>query len=151
MVLASSRAGTVQMLSLHASTPLTAACTVEAAFPTPVYKQPLLLPLGPCRTFAFKNEDVFGFVSAGSENPLDPITVDHSFNDQDSLPSEKSPLLESADVKPSDIALPLPIGSEDHQVLLPIAESQSPPSDTLLRSTITGYSEPQFVFLQQLY
>ncbi|XP_015267084.1 PREDICTED: myoneurin isoform X1 [Gekko japonicus] len=90
-------------------------------------------------------------VHAGSENPLDPITVDHSFNDQDSIPSERSPLLESADVKPSDIALPLPIGSEDHQVLLPITESQSPPSDTLLRSAITGYSEPQFVFLQQLY
>nr|XP_056705801.1 myoneurin [Euleptes europaea] len=90
-------------------------------------------------------------VHAGSENPLDPITVDHSFNDQDSIPNEKSPLLESADVKPSDIVLPLPIGSEDHQVLLPISESQSPPSDTLLRSTITGYSEPQFIFLQQLY
>ncbi|XP_060098461.1 myoneurin isoform X3 [Heteronotia binoei] len=90
-------------------------------------------------------------VHAGSENPLDPITVDHSFSDQDAITCEKSPLLESADVKPSDIALPLPIGSEDHQVLLPIVESQSPPSDTLLRSTITGYSEPQFVFLQQLY
>uniref|UniRef100_A0A803TXK6 Myoneurin n=1 Tax=Anolis carolinensis TaxID=28377 RepID=A0A803TXK6_ANOCA len=75
----------------------------------------------------------------------------HSFNDQDSLPQEKSPLLESVDVKPSDITLPLPIGTEDHQVLLPVTDSQSPPSDTLLRSTISGYSEPQFIFLQQLY
>ncbi|CAI5775849.1 myoneurin isoform X2 [Podarcis lilfordi] len=90
-------------------------------------------------------------VHAGSENPLDPITLDHSFNDQDSIPNEKSPLLESADVKPSDIALPLPFGTEDHQVLLPVTDSQSPQSDTLLRSTITGYSEPQFIFLQQLY
>ncbi|XP_053163977.1 myoneurin isoform X3 [Hemicordylus capensis] len=77
-------------------------------------------------------------VHASSENPPDPITVDHSFNDQDSIPPEKSPLLESTDVKPSDIALPLPIGTEDHQVLLPITDSQTPPSDTLLRSTITG-------------
>ncbi|XP_054838872.1 myoneurin isoform X2 [Eublepharis macularius] len=90
-------------------------------------------------------------VHADSENPLEPITIDNSFNDQDSIPNEKSPLLESTDVKPSDIALPLPIGSEDHQVLLPITESQSPPSDTLLRSAITGYSEPQYIFLQQLY
>ncbi|KAH0624137.1 hypothetical protein JD844_007569 [Phrynosoma platyrhinos] len=90
-------------------------------------------------------------VHTGSENALDPVTLEHSFNDQDSIPSEKSPLLESADVKPSDIALSLPTGTEDHQVLLPVTDSQSPPSDTLLRSTIAGYSEPQFIFLQQLY
>ncbi|KAM6441799.1 myoneurin isoform 2-T5 [Liasis olivaceus] len=90
-------------------------------------------------------------VHSDSENPLDSIALDPSFSEQDSIPSEKSLLLESADVKPSDIALPLPIGTEDHQVLLPVTDSQSPPSDTLLRSTITGYSEPQFIFLQQLY
>ncbi|ETE72323.1 Myoneurin, partial [Ophiophagus hannah] len=71
-------------------------------------------------------------------------------SEQDSIPSEKSLLLESADVKPSDI-LPLPIGTEDHQVLLPVTDGQSSPSDTLLRSSITGYSEPQFIFLQQFY
>ncbi|XP_042312462.1 myoneurin isoform X2 [Sceloporus undulatus] len=90
-------------------------------------------------------------VHTGSENALDPAMLEHSFNDQDSIPSEKSPLLESVDVKPSDIALSLPVGTEDHQVLLPVTDCQSPSSDTLLRSTIAGYSEPQFIFLQQLY
>ncbi|XP_026561578.1 myoneurin isoform X3 [Pseudonaja textilis] len=89
-------------------------------------------------------------VHSDSENPLDSIALDPSFSEQDSIPSEKSLLLESADVKPSDI-LPLPIGTEDHQVLLPVTDGQSSPSDTLLRSSITGYSEPQFIFLQQLY
>uniref|UniRef100_A0A8D0H9R2 Myoneurin n=1 Tax=Sphenodon punctatus TaxID=8508 RepID=A0A8D0H9R2_SPHPU len=72
---------------------------------------------------------------------------------QESLQNEKSPLSECADVKPSEISLPLPlpIGTEDHQMLLPVTGSQSPPSDTLLRSAGTGYSEPQFIFLQQLY
>ncbi|KAL7990978.1 hypothetical protein Chor_014408, partial [Crotalus horridus] len=89
-------------------------------------------------------------VHSDPEYPLDSIALDPSFSEQDSIPSEKSLLLESADVKPSDI-LPLPIGTEDHQILLPVTDGQSPPSDTLLRSTITGYSEPQFIFLQQLY
>nr|XP_020649448.1 myoneurin isoform X1 [Pogona vitticeps] len=90
-------------------------------------------------------------VHTGSENPQEAVTFDHSINDKDSIPGEKSPLLEPGDIKPSDIALPLPIGTEDHQVLLPVTDSQSPSSDSLLRSTITGYSEPQFIFLQQLY
>ncbi|XP_058043285.1 myoneurin isoform X2 [Ahaetulla prasina] len=90
-------------------------------------------------------------VHSDSENPLDSIALDpSSFSEQDSVPSEKGLLLESVDVKPSDI-LPLPIGTEDHQVLLPVTDGQSSPSDTLLRSSITGYSEPQFIFLQQLY
>uniref|UniRef100_A0A8B9ZDN9 Myoneurin n=1 Tax=Anas platyrhynchos TaxID=8839 RepID=A0A8B9ZDN9_ANAPL len=57
------------------------------------------------------------------------------------------------DVKPSEMSLPLPlpIGTEDHQMLLPVTGSQSPSSETLLRSAVTGYSEPQFIFLQQLY
>lgn len=87
------------------------------------------------------------FLFPGSETTPEPITIDHSFNDQDSIPNE----LESADIKPSEMALPLPIGTDDHQVLLPVTDSQSLPSDTLLRSSITGYSEPQFIFLQQLY
>uniref|UniRef100_A0A8D0HAJ9 Myoneurin n=1 Tax=Sphenodon punctatus TaxID=8508 RepID=A0A8D0HAJ9_SPHPU len=80
-------------------------------------------------------------------------TVENSFCEQESLQNEKSPLSECADVKPSEISLPLPlpIGTEDHQMLLPVTGSQSPPSDTLLRSAGTGYSEPQFIFLQQLY
>lgn len=93
----------------------------------------------------------FCFDISDSEYPLDSITLDpSSFSEQDSIPSEKSLLLESADVKPSDL-LPLPIGTEDHQILLPVTDGQSSPSDTLLRSSITGYSEPQFIFLQQLY
>ncbi|XP_070609672.1 myoneurin isoform X2 [Erythrolamprus reginae] len=90
-------------------------------------------------------------VHSDSDNPLDSITLDTSpFSEQDSIPSEQSLLLESVDVKPSDI-LPLSIETEDHQVLLPVTDGQSSPSDTLLRSSITGYSEPQFIFLQQLY
>uniref|UniRef100_A0A8C3RN51 Myoneurin n=1 Tax=Chelydra serpentina TaxID=8475 RepID=A0A8C3RN51_CHESE len=89
----------------------------------------------------------------GSETTLDSNTVDNSYNEQESIQNQKSPLSESADVKPSEMSLPLPlpIGTEDHQMLLPITGNQSPSSDTLLRSAVTGYSEPQFIFLQQLY
>ena len=89
----------------------------------------------------------------GSETPPDSNALDNSFNEQESIQSQKSPLSESIDVKPSEmsLALPLPIGTEDHQMLLPMTGSQSPSSETLLRSAVTGYSEPQFIFLQQLY
>ncbi|NXA07007.1 MYNN protein, partial [Sapayoa aenigma] len=92
-------------------------------------------------------------VHAGPETPPDSNALDSSFNEQESLQSQKSPLSESIDVKPSEmsLALPLPIGTEDHQMLLPVTGSQSPSSETLLRSAVTGYSEPQFIFLQQLY
>lgn len=95
----------------------------------------------------------FLFFLPGSETPPDCNTLDNSFNEQESLQSQKSPLSESVDVKPSEMSLPLPlpIGTEDHQMLLPVAGSQSPSSETLLRSAVTGYSEPQFIFLQQLY
>nr|XP_042709683.1 myoneurin isoform X2 [Chrysemys picta bellii] len=89
----------------------------------------------------------------GSETTLDSNTVDNSYNEEESIQNQKSPLSESADVKPSEMSLPLslPIGTEDHQMLLPLTGNQSPSSDTLLRSAVTGYSEPQFIFLQQLY
>ncbi|KAG8136137.1 hypothetical protein E2320_009118 [Naja naja] len=90
------------------------------------------------------------FISSGELNKHFRSHTGLNLIEQDSIPSEKSLLLESADVKPSDI-LPLPIGTEDHQILLPVTDGQSSPSDTLLRSSITGYSEPQFIFLQQLY
>lgn len=92
-------------------------------------------------------------VSTGPETPPDSTALDNSFNEQESIQSQKSPLSESIDVKPSEmsLALPLPIGTEDHQMLLPVTGSQSPSSETLLRSAVTGYSEPQFIFLQQLY
>ncbi|XP_036611031.1 myoneurin isoform X2 [Trichosurus vulpecula] len=90
-------------------------------------------------------------VHSGSEKTLDSTMGDNTFNEQD--PMQKSPLSEPIDVKPSDMTLPLtlPLGTEDHQMLLPVTGSQSPSSDTLLRSTVNGYSEPQFIFLQQLY
>lgn len=93
------------------------------------------------------------FVSTGPETSPDSTALDNSFNEQESIQSQKSPLSESIDVKPSEmsLALPLPIGTEDHQMLLPVTGSQSPSSETLLRSAVTGYSEPQFIFLQQLY
>ncbi|XP_051482358.1 myoneurin isoform X2 [Apus apus] len=92
-------------------------------------------------------------VHTGSETPPDSNALDNSFNEQESIQSQKSPLSESIDVKPSEmsLALPLPIGTEDHQMLLPVTGGQSPSSETLLRSAVTGYSEPQFIFLQQLY
>ncbi|NXQ03335.1 MYNN protein, partial [Vidua macroura] len=92
-------------------------------------------------------------VHAGPETSPDSTALDNSFNEQESIQSQKSPLSESIDVKPSEmsLALPLPIGTEDHQMLLPVTGSQSPSSETLLRSAVTGYSEPQFIFLQQLY
>ncbi|XP_074046974.1 myoneurin isoform X2 [Macrotis lagotis] len=90
-------------------------------------------------------------VHSGSEKTLDSTIGDNTFNEQD--PMQKSPLSEPVDVKPSDMTLPLtlPLGTEDHQMLLPVTDNQSPSSDTLLRSTVNGYSEPQFIFLQQLY
>ncbi|XP_038607824.1 myoneurin isoform X2 [Tachyglossus aculeatus] len=90
-------------------------------------------------------------VHTGSEKIQDATLVDSTFDGQDSM--QKSPLSEPADVKPSDMTLPLtlPLGPEDHQMLLPVTDSQSPSSETLLRSTVNGYSEPQFIFLQQLY
>ncbi|XP_020835888.1 myoneurin isoform X1 [Phascolarctos cinereus] len=90
-------------------------------------------------------------VHSGSEKALDSTMGDNTFNEQD--PMQKSPLSEPVDVKPSDMTLPLtlPLGTEDHQMLLPVTDNQSPSSDTLLRSTVNGYSEPQFIFLQQLY
>uniref|UniRef100_A0A8D2MEA6 Myoneurin n=1 Tax=Zonotrichia albicollis TaxID=44394 RepID=A0A8D2MEA6_ZONAL len=89
----------------------------------------------------------------GPETSPDSAALDNSFHEQESIQSQKSPLSESIDVKPSEmsLALPLPIGTEDHQMLLPVTGSQSPSSETLLRSAVTGYSEPQFIFLQQLY
>ncbi|XP_001365768.2 myoneurin isoform X1 [Monodelphis domestica] len=90
-------------------------------------------------------------VHSGSEKTLDSNMGDNTFNEQDSM--QKSPLSEPLDVKPSDMTLPLtlPLGTENHQMLLPVTDNQSPSSDTLLRSTVNGYSEPQFIFLQQLY
>uniref|UniRef100_A0A8C6ELI0 Myoneurin n=1 Tax=Microcebus murinus TaxID=30608 RepID=A0A8C6ELI0_MICMU len=90
-------------------------------------------------------------VHSGADKTLDSSVEDHTVSEQDSI--QKSPLSETMDVKPSDVTLPLalPLGTEDHHMLLPVTDNQSPISDTLLRSTVNGYSEPQLIFLQQLY
>ncbi|XP_032754446.1 myoneurin isoform X4 [Rattus rattus] len=90
-------------------------------------------------------------VHSGTDKNADCSVDDHAVSEQDSI--QRSPLSETLDVKPSDMTLPLalPLGTEDHHMLLPVTDSQSPTSDTLLRSTVNGYSEPQLIFLQQLY
>ncbi|XP_008051165.1 myoneurin isoform X4 [Carlito syrichta] len=90
-------------------------------------------------------------VHSGADKTLDSSVEDHTLGEQDSI--HRSPLPETLDVKPSDMTLPLslPLGTEDHHMLLPVTENQSPTSDTLLRSAVNGYSEPQLIFLQQLY
>lgn len=91
------------------------------------------------------------FPSSGADKILDSSIEDHPLNEQDSI--QKSPLSETLDVKPSDVTLPLtlPLGAEDHHLLLPVADSQPPAPDALLRPAANGYSEPQLIFLQQLY
>ncbi|XP_037697076.1 myoneurin isoform X2 [Choloepus didactylus] len=90
-------------------------------------------------------------VHSGADKILDSSVEDHTLSEQESI--QKSPLSETMDVKPSDMTLPLalPLGTEDHHMLLPVTENQSPTSDTLLRSSVNGYSDPQLIFLQQLY
>ncbi|XP_028620058.1 myoneurin isoform X4 [Grammomys surdaster] len=91
-------------------------------------------------------------VHSGTDKNPDCSVDDHAaLSEQDTI--QRSPLSETLDVKPSDMTLPLalPLGTEDHHMLLPVTDSQSPTSDTLLRSTVNGYSEPQLIFLQQLY
>uniref|UniRef100_G3SP24 Myoneurin n=1 Tax=Loxodonta africana TaxID=9785 RepID=G3SP24_LOXAF len=90
-------------------------------------------------------------VHSGADKTLDSSVEGHTLSEQDSI--QKSPFSETVDVKPSDVTLPLalPLGTEDHHLLLPVTENQSPMSDTLLRSAVNGYSEPQLIFLQQLY
>ncbi|XP_013202989.1 myoneurin isoform X2 [Microtus ochrogaster] len=89
-------------------------------------------------------------VHSGADKTPDGSVEDHALSEQD--PTQRSPLSETLDVKPSEMTLPLalPLGTEDH-MLLPVTDSQSPTSDTLLRATGNGYSEPQLIFLQQLY
>ncbi|XP_048203108.1 myoneurin isoform X4 [Perognathus longimembris pacificus] len=90
-------------------------------------------------------------VHSGADKSLDSSVEDHTLSEQDSI--QKSPMSETIDVKPFDMTLPLalPLGTEDQHMLLPVSDNQSPTSDTLLRSAVNGYSEPQLIFLQQLY
>ncbi|XP_038203451.1 myoneurin isoform X3 [Arvicola amphibius] len=88
--------------------------------------------------------------SGADKTPDGNVEEGHALREQD--PTQRSPLSETLDVKPSEMTLPLalPLGTEDH-MLLPVTDSHSPTSDTLLRATGNGYSEPQLIFLQQLY
>lgn len=101
-------------------------------------------------SFIFLKTGYFLTSISGTDKTPDGSVEDHALSEQD--PTQRSPLSETLDVKPSEVTLPLalPLGTEDH-MLLPVTDSQSPTSDTLLRATGNGFSEPQLIFLQQLY
>nr|XP_015216819.1 PREDICTED: myoneurin [Lepisosteus oculatus]XP_015216820.1 PREDICTED: myoneurin [Lepisosteus oculatus] len=66
---------------------------------------------------------------------------------------QKASLQDTVELKPADVplSLTLPIAPEEQQMLLSGTDSSSVPPDQLLRPMVTGYSEPQYIFLQQLY
>ncbi|MBN3283920.1 MYNN protein, partial [Polyodon spathula] len=85
------------------------------------------------------------------ERILDPSMSSGALADSDTL--EKVSLQDTTQLKHTDIplSLTLPMTTEDQQILLSATDSSSISSEQLLRSAVTGYSEPQFIFLQQLY
>ncbi|KAM4772353.1 myoneurin [Rhinophrynus dorsalis] len=87
----------------------------------------------------------------GSEKSAETETMDNTLNDEDT--TEKSLEQDQLDLKPSELFLPLTlhISPEDSQTLLPVTDNQCLSSDTLLRTSVTSYSEPQFIFLHQMY
>ncbi|XP_053565003.1 myoneurin [Bombina bombina] len=86
----------------------------------------------------------------GTEKTTETLENDNTLNEEDHM--KNNPLQDNLDLKPEfSLSLTLPIGPEDHQMLLPLTDSQCLSSETLLRSSATNYSEPQFIFLQQLY
>ncbi|XP_077146691.1 myoneurin isoform X1 [Ranitomeya variabilis] len=89
--------------------------------------------------------------SAGNEEEDEAEPTDRSMNEED--PANKSSAPDCLDLKPSELYLPLTlhIGPEDHQMLLPVTDNQCVSSDALLRTSVNSYSEPQFIFLQQMY
>ncbi|XP_068137074.1 myoneurin [Hyperolius riggenbachi] len=66
---------------------------------------------------------------------------------------KQSPKSDNLHLKPSELILPLArhIDSEEHQVLLPVTNYQCPPSEALLKTSVTNCSKPQLIFLQQMY
>ncbi|MBN3298566.1 MYNN protein, partial [Amia calva] len=87
----------------------------------------------------------------GVEKSLDPSSSSAAFEEGEALQKVSLPVtveLKSADIP---LSLTIPVASEEHQMLLSGTDNSSIPSDQLLRSAVTGYSEPQFIFLQQLY
>ncbi|XP_073482263.1 myoneurin [Aquarana catesbeiana] len=88
---------------------------------------------------------------SGNEDENESETIDGTISNEDS--AKKSPVPDTLDLKPSELFLPLTlhIGPEDHQMLLPLTDNQSLSSESLLRTSVTNYTEPQFIFLQQMY
>uniref|UniRef100_A0A4W3GN08 Myoneurin n=1 Tax=Callorhinchus milii TaxID=7868 RepID=A0A4W3GN08_CALMI len=66
---------------------------------------------------------------------------------------QKQRIAEPVELKPPGLSLPLPVplATEETQMLLPLADGQSLATDPLLRPPVTGYPEAQFIFLQHLY
>ncbi|XP_066456908.1 myoneurin [Eleutherodactylus coqui] len=88
----------------------------------------------------------------GNEEPDEAEPTDRSLDEEDTEKNNSAP--DCTDLKPSELFLPLTlhIGPEDHQMLLPVTDNnQSLSSDALLRTSVNSYSEPQFIFLQQMY
>ncbi|XP_067850923.1 LOW QUALITY PROTEIN: myoneurin-like [Heptranchias perlo] len=75
-----------------------------------------------------------------------PVFVEHES-------VQKQHLQDSMALKSSDLSLPLtiPMGTDDQQMMLPVTEGQTLSTEQLLRPSVSGYPEPQFIFLQQLY
>ncbi|XP_044147772.1 myoneurin [Bufo gargarizans] len=87
----------------------------------------------------------------GNEETDEAEPTDRSLSEEDTAKNSSAP--DCLDLKPSELFLPLTlhIGPEDHQMLLPVSDNQCLSSDSLLRTSVNSYSEPQFIFLQQMY
>lgn len=90
-------------------------------------------------------------VHSGKEETDEAEPTDRSLDEEDT--AKDSPAPDCLDLKPSELFLPLTlhIGPEDHQMLLPVTDNQCLSADALLRTSVNSYSEPQFIFLQQMY
>ncbi|KAM5163143.1 myoneurin [Mantella aurantiaca] len=87
----------------------------------------------------------------GNEEGDESENIDGTVSNEDS--AKEIPVSDTIDLKPSELFLPLTlhIGPEDHQMLLPVTDNQSLSSESSLRTSVTNYTEPQFIFLQQMY
>ncbi|XP_018409279.1 PREDICTED: myoneurin [Nanorana parkeri] len=85
---------------------------------------------------------------SGNEEDDESEAVDGTVSNEDS--AKKSPVPDTLDLTQSELFLPLTlhIGPEDNQMLLPVADNRSLSSEPLLRTSVTNYTEPQFIFLQ---